>query len=586
MIDKIVEKYGKKLVFVLLSIGIIVFFNLYNIREMYGPVVFPDEVGYWSIGAYANGYDWSGVMSKASYYGWGYGSIVLAPLFLFAKSPIVLYRAAILVNTGILCCNFLVLRKVAETLQIASNQSICTLSALVVTLYSSYVFFSKMTYAESLLVLLFDILVLLLLNYENLPGHMGVMLLALNSAWMFAIHQRSLGVIGVLCIFFCWRRVTKRVDGKVCIAFLICLIVTICLCVCIKNNVVSKIWINPDNASGNDFTGQMGKIEYMFSMEGIIAFLFNVLGRIVYLGNATFFLFYFGMEKMIQELYFLWKERNRYPSNKQKRQEDFNFFLCMSSFAAIVVSALFMIYPTRFEHIIYGRYSEYVIAPLLLYAILSLDFTVVCKRLKYMIPLHIIISVAVYLYSSRLEFKITGDFSTTGIRWLKGLEGMQDSVKYLIWAMLVISFIASVLYLVGKKSKVLFMVLLGYIWLYASDQVCCNVIYENQEINREFYAFSKKAEQFMEDESIYYLLEEEERSTSVYWSMFRLQFFLYDKDLKAISYDDMKRQKEGYIVIYKNSKNAEKNFGGNTLLLLKNDRFRLEKINGKMSGAE
>lgn len=191
MIDKIVGKCRKEWILVFLSMGIIISFHLYNIREMYGPVVFPDEVGFWSVGAYLNGYDWSGVMCKAPYYGWGYGGIVLAPLFLFVKSPIELYRAAILINTGIVCCNFLVLRKVAGALPITANQSMHILSALVVTVYSSYAFFSKTTYAESLLVLLFDILVLLLLDYEKMPGYMGAVLLAIDSAWMFAMPLES-----------------------------------------------------------------------------------------------------------------------------------------------------------------------------------------------------------------------------------------------------------------------------------------------------------------------------------------------------------------------------------------------------------
>lgn len=586
MISKIVGKYKIEHILLLICIGILFVFNLYNIGKMYGPVVMPDEVGYWSTGAYLAGYDWSGVVNKSPYYGWGYGSIILTPLFLFFKSPVMLYRAAIVINTVILCFNFLVLRKIAVTLQITSNGVINTLASFTVAAYSSYTFFSKTAYAESLLVLMFDILVMFVLYSEKNTKNVVAIFMAIVGAWMFVIHQRAIGVICVLCALVCWRKLTKRLDTKGFIIFFLFLFLTLYLCMEIKSDIVAGIWINENNGSGNDFSGQTGKIDYLLSIEGMTAFLFNVLGRIVYLGNATFLLFYIGMGKMVKELHYCLKSRWIRQEEKWIRHEDFNFFLFFSILAAIAISALFMIFPTRFEHIIYGRYSEYVIAPFLLYTILSIDFSTIWKQLKYVVMIHIILSAFVYLYSNQLEFNSIGVFNTVGVRWLNGLNNMSDMVKYLLWAMQIIFIISFILYYFGRRKKGVFIILLSCMWFYASNQVCKNDIYVEQERNKDLYLFTQSIEQIVEDETVYYLLEDEDRNTPAYWTMFRMKFFLYSSEMKAVTYEELKQQKEGYVLIYKKYEKAVSEFVDSNTFIMKNDTFMMEKINIETNGVD
>lgn len=573
-IDKMMKRHKGEYILTLLCIVGIVCFHLYNIKDIYGLVIFPDEAGYWSVAAYLNGYDWSGIMCKAPYYGWGYGGTLLALLFKIVRSPILLYRGAVLINALMLCGNFLVLKKIAEELSISSNGFVHTLAALTVSLYSSYAFFSKTTYAESLLVLLFDVLTMLVLSNREKEKNLTLVIMGMICAGLFSVHQRAIGVAGALMLVLGLRTWRKSLTIKQCILFFLCFFSFLFLAVKIKHNMVISIWINENNATANDFQGQMEKLEYLLSWEGIIAFLFNVLGRIVYLGNATFLLFYLGMEKIIRKLHEKFIKKNR-----ECCQTDFALFLCLSIAAAISISAVFMIIPTRFEHIIYGRYSEYVIAPLLIYEILSIDFSSVRRKLRYIVPIHISLSIFVYIYSSHLEFHSQGIFSTVGVRWLRGLTNMSDMVKYLLWAMQITVLLATILCFLGRKRRELFMIMLSCLWLYAGNKVFSDAVKPGQERNKEFYTFAENAEETVEDETIYYLLEDEERGTDVYYAMFRMKFFLAYQDMMAITYEELGQQKEGYVLIHKKSKNADIDFSDVTSWVMEDDTFRLGKMN-------
>ena len=78
-----------------------------QVRYATGPVIMPDEVGYWSAGATLAGRDWSGVMSMSPYYGYGYGFILCIIIRLFS-APLNMYRCALILNIFFLVIIFIV----------------------------------------------------------------------------------------------------------------------------------------------------------------------------------------------------------------------------------------------------------------------------------------------------------------------------------------------------------------------------------------------------------------------------------------------------------------------------------------------
>ena len=81
-----------------IGLSIVMFLlGIANIRLLYGPIIMPDETGYWAAGAYFAGCDWQGVMRLSPYYGVGYG-LFLAPVIAIFREPLAIYHAAIIEN--------------------------------------------------------------------------------------------------------------------------------------------------------------------------------------------------------------------------------------------------------------------------------------------------------------------------------------------------------------------------------------------------------------------------------------------------------------------------------------------------------
>lgn len=66
-----------------------------QIKYASGPVIMPDEVGYWAAGATFAGLNWSGVMYMSPYYGYGYG-FILSILFNIFDDSVKMFQGQLL----------------------------------------------------------------------------------------------------------------------------------------------------------------------------------------------------------------------------------------------------------------------------------------------------------------------------------------------------------------------------------------------------------------------------------------------------------------------------------------------------------
>lgn len=538
----------KNVICCVLSLIIICVLNLYNIQKLYGPVIFVDEVGYWATGAYIAGLEWSDVMQKAPYYGWGYG-VLLSPIFHMFDSSIQMYRAAIFLNTIFLCCNFFVIRKIIIEIKGREQKNYIELiMPLILVLYSSFLFNSKTTYVESLLVLLFDLLVLVNIIYIKSKKFICMVLAAIIGVWMFSIHQRTIGILVALVLFFGLLVINKKMPKRHVVFFSSIVLGLLVISIIIKKDIVTNLFANGNTSGSNDFSGQVGKVGYLLSVEGIKAFIVNCFGRVVYLGNSTFLLFYVGVIVLCKDLLIIVKAFVKKKKIIITNNFEIKFFILLCAIAAIAISAIFMIKPTRFEHIIYGRYSEYIIIPILVYALLSWKkFN--RKFIKYIIIFHYILTGIVYLNSIGNEYTSKGVFSTTGVRWIKGLGNMEDEVKYLLWTFVVVTAISMSLYFISKKNKLISLVFLACVWVYSSHQVCSSEIYSNQEVNKNIYNLLEDMDTTFANKEIYYVLQDEDKNTTPYWDMFRVRFLFYDYKINVVSYNNVANIKSGYLFV-------------------------------------
>lgn len=149
----------------------------------------------------------------------------------------------------------------------------------------------------------------------------------------------------------------------------------------IKNMAYQEIYggINSEFVSGNDYGGQMDKIQYVLTRDGFYDFLVSLLGKVLYLGLASFGLFYFGAAKLIKKA--------------RKNIVSFETFVLATIVTQIGVSTIYLLTLGEICDYTYGRYNEFVLLIPMLYGISELQAAARNKRYGKMILATAVIAV-------------------------------------------------------------------------------------------------------------------------------------------------------------------------------------------------
>ncbi len=320
----------------------------HGISKSYGFYFPADEFGYWSYAARLAGYDWSDIASLGSYYSYGY-SLILLPVFVIFKSGIAAYRAAMFVNFALLAACFFILQKMGKTF-----------CAAVAVFYPTWLFYAGTTFAETLLVTLYLVICLSFLKYLQTNKRQYLALMLITMLYMYCVHRRAIGVLvsGILVLLiYSVRRGGKKVKYAL-------VLITGLAFVFAAGLLITNYWTSLMHAAAEDglkninsYAGQIRKILAVFTKEGFINLMISVSGKILYLGWASFGLAYFGLAYTIKRV----REKKYFP-----------LFVLLSTLAALMISAIYTIYPGRVDTLTYGRYHEYVMPVLIMMGIKEL----------------------------------------------------------------------------------------------------------------------------------------------------------------------------------------------------------------------
>lgn len=342
----------------------------YNISKSYGFVLFPDEFGYWMYAAMLAGYDWSDIVSLGSYYSYGY-SLILFPIFVLCKNAVIAYRVAIAVNFILLGICFFILKQLIEKLFGYTDEKRKTFYAAIAVFYPSWLFYGRITLAEIVIVTLYAAICLLLYNYLKHNRMSTLIILVLTLVYIHFVHMRTIAVLiaGVITLVIYYAMKKKRI--KQCMTFLYLVAMIFILGYGLKEWISGNIYAASDSVNVNDYAGQMGKIAYIFTGEGFWNLIVSVAGKVLYMGIASFGLAYFGMwnaAKKVIEGVKTWKERKEISTDKW-----FYLFVLLATAGAVMVNAVYTIYPGRVDALTYGRYHEYVIPILIVLGLIEIS---------------------------------------------------------------------------------------------------------------------------------------------------------------------------------------------------------------------
>lgn len=254
---------------------------VYRLSDTGQPILFNDEIGYWSNSAFFMGDDWTSVTGRINYYSYGY-SLLLIPLRMMAESFYWgwsgLYHAAIVLNGLFLVMSYVIALKLAKRYLTGMNTLVRTAACFTICTYSSYIVYAHIAWTECTLLFFFWVFLYVMMRMTDHPTVWNHTALAVVSFYMYTVHQRALGIVAtavliVLCMRF--MRMNRLRDTA---AFLGGLYLCGLIHAMIKGNLQHVNYLGGDPV---EFSGLLGyafnRTSYMIFAAGILLLLFLYL---------------------------------------------------------------------------------------------------------------------------------------------------------------------------------------------------------------------------------------------------------------------------------------------------------------------
>lgn len=329
-------------------------YYMYSIYQIYSFELIPDEFGYWTYAATLSGCDWSDIVSLGSYYSFGY-TLILYPIFQIFQDSIVAYRAAVTVNFLLMILAYFVLLKNIMRLQEERQK---TISLILITgiaiLYPSWLHYSRSTMTEIVVMSMYIIICMLMTLYldNHKPGILVALIISL--IYIYTVHMRTVAILIAAVITLIVyavthsnsnRKKTIQISTVIILGILLLIVATY-----IKKYITGNIYtaIAQESVAGNDYSGQVGKIKGIFTVQGFRNLIISVLCKIWYLGLTSFGLFYWGLYVCFKRLL------------KQKKL--IYLFILLSTAGEIAVTSIFTSgVGGRIDGLTYGRYNEQIL---------------------------------------------------------------------------------------------------------------------------------------------------------------------------------------------------------------------------------
>lgn len=414
----------KELGSILFSLAIIWLVGLWFIKDGISIRITNDEFGYWAAGAWMAGIDWSEVSTLNRYYSFGYG-ILLSFILRLPVNAVVRYQLAIILNIVMLSAVYLIIYYLLKKWKVCENSHIMSLISLAAILYTGNVYYTQYSMTETLILLLFWVFILLLHSINKKASAYKIILAAVLLGYVYMVHQRMLCLVvaGVVCLFYMQIR-----DKNYRMAFTFLAITAALLLGAegIKKIFQEAYYINDNLKSNsyslaiNDYAGQVRKVEALFSVEGIRNFIISALGKIFYILSSTYLVAGIAMCKIMKDLYACIKEKKFSNDGTEKG------FIFVTVILAIAIASIGLVdFSTRYDHLIYGRYNEFIVGALIVIGLITLF-----KTEKFDVKMHLLVGFFYLMCGFVVNMAIPGEdvpdatnASSTGIYDILNLSG-------------------------------------------------------------------------------------------------------------------------------------------------------------------
>lgn len=510
-----------------------------------------DEFGYWANAAEILGYNWSDIASLNPYYSFGYSLLLLPVLALF--ETVIAYKLAIILNVFFVIASFELINRFLTNLTKSINIRIIYFISFVISISPNLYFQTLTTQAECFLFFLFCLIVYTFQKLVSRFTFGRFILFNILLFFLYSVHMRNVGIViaGVIAEIILVSVIEKDKKVKSCCVLIIlaCLIIFFVGTEVIKNYLIENLYQANEIAQINTYTGQISKIKYIFSKEGIYNLFVSFIGKMFYFGAATFLIGYLGLYKLAVQII---------VKLKNKKYDILNIFILLSILSQILIDAVYMVYPAdRLDVLVYGRYFEHTIGPAMGVGFLSMveHFSSTKKASRFKLVEYIYISfffivciLITYIAAEKLE--LARFFPGNAVAIVK-LGGETDTLKSenLIYLAGLTALSLYILLLIFFNFKYKVMTYIGFIccgllWLQNGDYVVKNATIMNQNKINEVAAVVNN---MPDNYGIYFVNENVGEFNTIDY----VQFLKNETSIKVIESNEIESISEkAYIITY------------------------------------
>jgi len=369
---------------------------LQNINILYTPPILADELAYIGIAAFFAGFDWSSTVSLLGYFSYGY-PLLITPLFhLFSHDPVLMYRSFAVLNCALLSASVVFPYLIGRKLFPDINTKTLILLSFILFLFPSYYWYVNTAMAEVLLYCLFWLMLWMVCNLNENSTKRFMLCMGILTAYIHSVHQRTIGIVISIAILVLFMFIIKKISIKQLLFFALGFIPIFSMQFYLKPYLIDNLWLSSGTSSLNNMEAIMPNVIHMFSFEGIKDLIKSFSGKAFYVGTSSLLFGFLGVAfcltgsaKYVKEV--ITKKSSFLSGFSDKTAAE--IFLVLAALSSVMITAVFALNPNRLDVLIFGRYSDFFIGPLILYGLCTLSLRT--KKIPYGVSISVVtISIA------------------------------------------------------------------------------------------------------------------------------------------------------------------------------------------------
>lgn len=329
------------------------------------------------------------------------------------------------------------------------------------------------------------------------------------------------------------------------------------------------------NVSKNDYSGQASKIAMLCSFDGIVSFIYSIIGKWFGICCSTVMLVSLGIWGILKDLYLQIKNIRK----KGQKIIVIEVYCLLSFLACFGMNCIFLIDPENYaDYIIYTRYTENAVLPIIFYGIYRLVERKVGIK-------EAVINVIILVSSLMLVIYRAGNVGATNYVgqgniaiWDMYKSGMSVSLfmeKVAIRSLIIFAIIFIVSY--WKWNKKIILGIVALFWL----GVTVNVYQKDYNVrkNNDISNIAKIINNVDTSDTLYYYIGEEKNATV---TAFYLQLMDADRKITILkSWEDVENIPDGSYILTNGISDITLKEKDNYIIIDKSWRYALIEKNVK-----